>query len=186
MRITITSFMDRLVSPVRIRGTSGGAIVLALGILTLLICGVRPVSAQDAGAIEGRVLDRAGEPVAVAEVRLVDLSRLARTGERGEFSFAGVRRSPAPRGRKPAGGLRGRTRAGDRRAGPLAWRHGEPHLPRGGAGRDRGARPAVIGDLQATQVISDRELPLEGEASLGETPKDEPGINSTYLGSGPG
>lgn len=147
--------------------------------------GAETLSGQATGTIRGAVLSAAGQPVEDAEVRLVGLGRVERTGADGRFAFEGI-----PPGtylielQSPREGYaveRVTLAAGE--VAEIESRltrlyHGEAIVVTAGTAR----RAAET--FQATKVIGEDELRLQAEASLGETLKGEPGINASYFGPG--
>lgn len=138
------------------------------------------------GAIAGRVVTSAGQPVADAEVRLVDQRRRVRVGEDGSFRFDDVR-------------------PGDRLLEAVSPQYGSAvarvTVPEGGTAeavltldlavhREEivvTASPDARGQqeiAQPTSVLSGEELQRRLQPTLGETLDQEPGVSSTYFGPG--
>lgn len=143
-----------------------------------------PSSAR--GAIAGRVVTEGGQPVAGAEVTVLELNRHATADPGGAFRFENL----------PPGSYL--LEAGDARAGSGLGRavvaagstaevtltldlavHREEILI------TAGADPRSQLDIaQPTSVLSGEELDRRLEPSLGETLRNEPGVTSTYFGPG--
>lgn len=157
------------------------ALVIGQGIFS-------PASAQTAagGSITGKVTTLDGQPVADAEVRIVELNRRTSVDGEGTFRFENVpagsylleansRRlgSSIQRVRIAAGAAAETTLALD-----LAMHRDEILVT---ASPDARSRYEIA---QPTNVLSDEELQERLQPTLGETLNHEPGVSSTFFGQG--
>jgi iron complex outermembrane recepter protein len=162
----------------------------ALWLLALLIApGVfSPALAQTAtgGSITGKVTTLDGQPVADAEVRIVELNRRANVDGEGAFRFeniaAGSYLLEASSQRLGSSIQRVRVAAGATAETTLALDlavHRDEILVT--ASPDARSRYEVA---QPTSVLSDEELQERLQPTLGETLNKEPGMSSTFFGPG--
>lgn len=136
------------------------------------------------GAIEGQVKGSDGEPIAGAQVILVDLRRRVETGADGSFRFDGV-----PAGsflievEGPDGAATSRVAVdqGATSRADLALEvvhHSDEVVVTGGLVRSQ------LELAQATNILHDEDLAFRVQATLGETLAQQPGISSTSFGAG--
>jgi iron complex outermembrane receptor protein len=173
-----------------------GAAALAIALLSLAAPAARlfatapepaPAPAEtEPGTLTGTVKRTNGDPLANAQVRLVELNRRTFAGADGSFRFEGV----------PAGSYL--VEATDPRLGAAVERIAVPS--NGTADVDLTLDLTVHRDeivvtaspdprsqdelAVATAVIAGDELQRRSEATLGETLNKEPGISSTFFGPG--
>ncbi len=162
-----------------------GALRPFLLLLLFLVLPSAPVAAQEPGGIRGQVLDQDGVPVTEARIRLLPSGRTARVDDEGRFTFTAVNPGrhllevEAPRGGQAL--ERVTVETGEIieltvRLSPL--HHLEELVVTAGA-------PARRDEVyQPTSVLTGRDLDARAEATLGETLRREPGVNSTYFGPG--
>lgn len=156
------------------------------GIVLLLFCVPTPSTAQDPGAIAGRVVTAAGEPAPGAAVSLVDLRRRTHAGADARFELAGV-----PPGSYLVQAVSRRHGSGQARieVAPgatveveirleLSSQVDEIVVTAGGEARSR------LDLAQPVSVLGGEELGLRLAPTLGETLAQEPGVSSTYFGPG--
>lgn len=138
------------------------------------------------GSLAGQVITTAGEAVADAEVRIVDLRRRGRTGPDGTFRFTGLRPGSyvveAESASLGGGSDRVQVRAGRETVATVlidvVILQDEVVVSAGAAPRRQ------LEVAQPVTVLSGEELDQNREATLGETLAREPGVSSTYFGPG--
>lgn len=160
------------------------ALIWAIG--TLLLAATTAV-AQDV-AVSGRVLDRGGDAVTDAVVRLVDLGRSVEVDGEGRFFFPAV-----PPGRYVLETVSARSGRDLRRVTVVAgtplditvhvdpFFEGEPLIV---TARPSAALRAEL--VQAADVLEGPELRTRRGTTLGETLSRQPGVSSSYFGPGAG
>jgi iron complex outermembrane receptor protein len=157
------------------------AVVIGLGVFS-------PAWAQTAagGSLTGKVTTLDGQPVADAQVRLVELNRRTSVDEGGTFRFenvpAGSYLLEAVSRRLGTAVERVRIAAGATVETTLALDvsiHREEILVTAGA--EAHSRYEIA---QPASVLSDDELQERLQPTLGETLSQEPGVSSTFFGQG--
>lgn len=144
------------------------------------------VDAAETGRITGRVLDRSGQPVTDAAIRLAGTPRRTVVEADGRFVLeAVVAGTYLISAESPRFG---------RAVVPVEVRAGElvevaveidPAVHRDAIVVTASPDVRSLGDLaQAVSVVSDEELMRVLKPTLGETLSGEPGVNATYFGQG--
>lgn len=153
-------------------------------VLVLLWCFAPPLAAQQSGTIAGTVVSAEGDPIAGAQITLVQLNRSARSAEDGAFVIPNV----AP-GRYLLQVFSPRWGSAVRQITALP---GETvtmtvelelavHREEIVVSASPEAR-AADETYQPVEVLGHEELALRLEPSLGETLAKSPGVTSTYFG----
>jgi iron complex outermembrane recepter protein len=161
---------------------------LCLLALTLGRGACSPVLAQPAagGSIAGKVTTHDGQPVAAAEVRIVELNRRTVADGEGAFHFAGVPPGSylvAAHSKRFGDALQRVRLAGSGTLQvaltvDLVRYHDEIVVT---ASPDPHSQEEVAG---ATTVVDTQQLQQQLQPSLGETLNQEPGVTSTFFGPG--
>ena len=144
------------------------------------------VDAAEAGRITGRVLDRSGQPVVDAAVRLAGTPRRAVTAADGSFALedvvAGAYLISADSPRLGTAVAPVEVRAGEPVEVVIEI---DPMVHRDAIVVTASPEARSLGDVaQPVSVISEEELLAILQPTLGETLSGQPGVHSTFYGQG--